>query len=834
MTRLPPRRAAWMLLLPLLAALPAAAGHTPAAPCACTPRPAAGPSETLALRPGAKLAAPRILTVASPARGLRQARQDLTPAPGQQSSGPVGTARPSTSPTESSSLTAPSATSVFPPQAAAPSATPHASDTPHASARPTPSPAAQPSPGPHFLPVSTTLGIGALAAAALTAALAARRARRTRPAADAPASAHTTHTEADFTRLERALHALTRDEDGNLPAVRAALLTSHTVRLLPDTSHTPPPPPFTDDPDGWWTLPHSTDLPDEAAARQPEAPYPALVTIGHTPSGDLMLLNLARTPAVLLDGQPDHITEVCTSLALELAMSPWAGRSEIVTVGFGEDLPQLLPGARITHLRNAAHARRDLSERLLEAHQMPGTPHPPYVLLCTSTLDAGTARELAGLIGKTATLPVTLIAPAHAATPHFPEADILDASLSGPQPLHSTGTDIILQRLDQADFLQITTALAAAGQDTAQEPQYEGHDETGPAVQPEPPAQSGRRTAQDTLLPADVSSASGDSEVFPALLAASSDPAAPRLVGQRVPHGAQTPGAVPSGKTPAAGALYARPVSASPSASAASERTGDKGEDGAADALHAPEIRVLGPIEVSGVPSTGHGPRIAQLAALLYFRPGRSADALCADMDPASPWSHTTLNARIHGLRRALGNDRAGRPYVPRRAAGEDPYRLAPAVRCDWTRFLQLIEEALPMGPAGLPGLERALALVRGRPFGAHPLPWAQPHQQEMITRIIDVARTVAAHRTASGPNRDLTLARQAIATGLDIDDSAEILYRAWIRVEDAAGNRPGLHTAIARIQHIAQTLDVPLQPETQHLIQQLLQTSGHERNPQP
>ncbi|MFF4139200.1 hypothetical protein ACFY1B_49260 [Streptomyces mirabilis] len=150
--------------------------------------------------------------------------------------------------------------------------------------------------------------------------------------------------------------------------------------------------------------------------------------------------------------------------------------------------------------------------------------------------------------------------------------------------------------------------------------------------------------------------------------------------------------------------------------------------------------------------STGHGPRIAQLAALLYFRPGRSADVLCADMDPVSPWSVSTLNARLQGLRRSLGSDPAGHPYVPRRKSGEDLYRLSPGVRRDWTRFLQLAERALPPGPAGLPGLERALALVRGRPFGGRPLPWAEPYQQEMITRITDVAHTVAIYRTPAGP----------------------------------------------------------------------------------
>ncbi|MFJ5535202.1 bacterial transcriptional activator domain-containing protein [Streptomyces sp. NPDC093261] len=229
--------------------------------------------------------------------------------------------------------------------------------------------------------------------------------------------------------------------------------------------------------------------------------------------------------------------------------------------------------------------------------------------------------------------------------------------------------------------------------------------------------------------------------------------------------------------------------------------------------------------------STGHGPRMAQLAALLYFRAGRSAHVLCADMDPVSPWSTSTLNARMQGLRSCLGSDPAGNPYVPRRKAGEDAYRLAPGVRCDWSRFLQLVESALPLGPSGLPDLEKALALVRGRPFGGRPLPWAEPHQQEMTTRIIDVAHTVATHRTPQGPHHDLNAARHAVTTGLDTDDTAELLYRDWMRIEHAVGKRSGLHTAITRIQHINRSLDCSPEMETEQLIDELLGDSGAARH---
>lgn len=92
-----------------------------------------------------------------------------------------------------------------------------------------------------------------------------------------------------------------------------------------------------------------------------------------------------------------------------------------------------------------------------------------------------------------------------------------------------------------------------------------------------------------------------------------------------------------------------------------------------------------------------------------------------------------------------------------------------------------------------------------------------------MITRIIDVAHTVAAYRIPAGPHHDLSIARQAVATGLDVDPTAELLYRDWMRLEAARQNRAGLHTAITRIQQINRDLDCSLETETTQLIDQLL-----------
>ncbi|MFE2487189.1 hypothetical protein ACFXGR_28535 [Streptomyces mirabilis] len=783
-------------------------------------KPGADHTDTQAPAPG-QSTAPAPQTSASSTPSSRPTRQ-----PGQGQG--AGSAAPR--PSASTSATA--------------SAEPSASDAPSPTAAAPQEPASSPASG--TLQLRTVLGAGALLAAAVTGALALRRLlqrRRRKPGETIAIASEISPAEAQLAaaaepggaaRLDVALrtlaHQAARDGDSELPQLRAARIGTRTLEVLPEDLAHEPRAPFAVGKNGWWLLPADAPLLDEEAAREVPAPYPALVTIGSTEAGDLLLLNLAQVPAVLLDGNPVHITEVCTSLALELGMSPWASDVEIVTIGFGEDLPQLLPTARIAHMRRAAHALRDLSERLLEAHQIPETQHQPYLLLCASALDADLAWEFADVIDKAGTVPVTLVAPASTAAAHFPEAEILNASLNEPQQLDYAGAEITVQRLEHAAYLQITTALKVSGQPShpAEGPWQEVPDEPDSRQQPQRlvPERTTAPTSDAATIPsraADVST-----EIFPALLAASTDPAGLRLLptAEAPAEAEEDPAQEDPGTETAADPAPAAPET---------DRGENSGEEGAAQEveeseahdLRAPEIRVLGPVEVTGVDSTGHGPRIAQLAALLYFRPGRSADILCADMDPVSPWSASTLNARLQGLRRSLGNDPAGHPYVPRRSSGDDPYRLSPSVRCDWTRFLQLVERALPLGPAGLPDLERALALVRGRPFGGRPLPWAEPYQQEMITRIIDVTHTVATYRTRTGPHHDLSTARQAIATGLDVDDAAELLYRDWMRIEAAAGNRQGLHTAITRVQQVNRALDCSLELETEQLINDLLNGSG-------
>ncbi|WP_406297841.1 hypothetical protein [Streptomyces sp. NBC_00150] len=698
----------------------------------------------------------------------------------------------------------------------------------------------------------TVLGAGALLAAAVTGALGLRRTlqrRRRKPGETIAITPQTSTAEAQLSaaadtdgapRLDTALRTLAHhlaqqhDDTAPLPVLRAARIGTRTIAVLPEDHDQEPVAPFTAGQDSWWVLPADAPLLDEEAAQDIPPPYPALVTIGSATAGDLLLLNLTQLPALLLDGAPLHITEVCTSVALELAMSPWAADAEIVTVGFGDELPQLLPTARITHLRQATHALRDLSEWLLETHQLPDTAHHPYVLLCASALDPDTSWQFADLLDRASSLPVTLIAPANTASGHFPQAETLNASLDEPQPLDCTGTTITVQRLEHTAYQQIANALRVSGQPPhpAEGAWQEVPDEPGGHQQtdPTPPQKPAVPTAAAPPSPRPTAATETNGEVFPALLAATTDPS-----GLRLPA---TPAAPPRGAEADHGAAAAD-ARVPASLAAATPRTGPQAteshapvpsstEDNAPTVgdtpdLHTPEIRVLGPVEVAGVDSAGHGPKLKQLAALLYFRPGRSAEVLCADMDPAHPWSTRTLNTRLQGLRSCLGSDPLGTLYVPRRKTRDDPYQLAPTVRCDWSHFLHLAQHALPRGPAGLTELETALTLVRGTPFAGRPLPWAEPLQQEMLTRIIDITHTVAVHRTAPGPHHDPIAARHAIMTGLNADESAELLYRDWMRLEAACRNRTGLNSAITRLQQVNQTLDCSPETKTTELINELL-----------
>ncbi|MFG2651259.1 LysM peptidoglycan-binding domain-containing protein [Streptomyces sp. NPDC048436] len=745
--------------------------------------------------------------------------------------------------------------------------------SPNSSASPAPStPAPAPSSvteKPSSVLNTRTAGVLVSLAAAVTLALTVRRIlqrRRARPGEliaipeeVSPAEAQMAQTAepAGPLRLDQALRTLAcqAGRDGHqLPAVRGARITGNSVQILPEDLQATPAPPFTSIESGWWVCDEGVELLEEQDAAQVDAPYPGLATIGADASGHLVLLNLPHAGVILLKGQQEQVEEILTSMALELGMSPWSTEAEVVVTGFGEGLNHLLPTSRIAYMRESAHTARDFAESLLEAHQEPTGNRPPYLILCAPQLTADSAWQIAETFDKAAdVMQVALIAPTSPSIDLlFEQSEVIDASSSQPQRIDILGTEITLQRLQRQAVDEITAALAVSGQDAhpAKGPWQHVPCETQTAHatrtttatrQPDQTPDASRITdsASPTSPPvaADAANEGGHDSpmdaanlgVFPALLAASSSPAAINL-----PTPSDTPDRP---NAPAAHAKEEEEEKETVPAEASTPLPWLQMAPNRSIAPHTPPqhagprdpvIQILGPVALSGVAASRHGTREAQLAALLHLKPGRSAATLCADMDPAKPWSTDTLNARLGGLRRSLGNDENGDPYVPRRAIKSDPYALSDKVCCDWHHFQRTAEAALPHGPAGLGQLEKALDQVHGRPFGAQPLPWSEPLQQEMTLRIVHVAHTVATYRLTAGPHHDLTLARRAIATGLEVDQIAELLYRTWFKIEAAAGNRGGLNAAISRLETVNRSLDLSPEMETEQLIRQLLdQTVG-------
>lgn len=675
--------------------------------------------------------------------------------------------------------------------------------------------------------VTLVAGIGTLLAASLAAALGVKRVlqqRRRRAGQTIAIDTDPTDLEqvinaggepAGIELLDSALRTLGHHAAATgreLPDIRGALVSDRTVRLIPDDPRSEPAIPFTADDTGLWTLDADAELLDQDAASEVAAPYPGLVTLGATDDGDLLLANLLHLRTLLLNGDADDVLAVARAMALEAGTSSWSDRCEVVTVGLGTRLASLLPKGRIRAMPHLPAVAADLGALLVEVHQnttSPATkgsdtaPPLPWILICATEVDAEHAWQLADAVAAARNLPVSVILPAGEATRQaFPDAEEITATDAAHAALSPLGRPVQLQRLTDDQYRQYVHALDVTEQNatpaTGAWQRAEDHDVAAASPSPGP---------QSVPLHTDAGESRESSDAgapFPALLA-SATPSRIRLVG---PSPATCDAAPPRNGEPAGERVGLPPQ----------DETGiDEGQDGS----DAPQISVLGPLHVDGITNTGHGPKLAALAALIHLRPHRSADALCTAMDPLSPWSKRTLQSRLSELRSRLGHTTGGEPYLPR--PGKSGYAFHPAIRSDWARFQQYATRGLAAGPgAGLPDLENALGLVRGRPFAGQDYPWADSVEQEMLARITDIAHTLATwHAESDTP--DLDAARHAALRGLDIHPMAEVLHRDVMLIEQAAGNTAAVRKAIARVQQVCRHYDISPEFLTEQTIQHVL-----------
>ena len=167
----------------------------------------------------------------------------------------------------------------------------------------------------------------------------------------------------DVTFLDRALRGLTRaaaDGHGRLPDVVAARLTDDALELtLADPEHDAPEPWRSDEAGTTWTLNRRDADPRDAGGQLPEcyAPYPTLVSVGHTPTGEQWLLDLEQVGFLSLTGDIDRCMDLARFIAAELAHNAWSDIVDVTLVGFGPEMTALNP-ERLTHTDNLRDGHR--------------------------------------------------------------------------------------------------------------------------------------------------------------------------------------------------------------------------------------------------------------------------------------------------------------------------------------------------------------------------------------------------------------------------------------------------------------------------------------------
>ncbi|MFE5587340.1 hypothetical protein [Kitasatospora sp. NPDC056531] len=271
--------------------------------------------------------------------------------------------------------------------------------------------------------------------------------------------------------LDRALHTLAHQHPQTLPQIIGARVQQDRVEILVEDPDAQPLAPFSDRPGGWWGVRGDRAIllgADEA--RTVPAPYPVLATIGTAEDGALLLADLHHARVLLLDGDEQSMREVARGIAMEASTALWANDAEIMTAGFGLELQQHLPQCRTMFVPRLATATADLARVMVEVHQAVhegGEQPQPWMVVCSAVPSPDKLYEFADVVGKVpAGVRVAAVLPAAGqARERFPDAEVLDANLvTELQSLESLDAEVVLQRVTDEVYRQLTADLATAAQ----------------------------------------------------------------------------------------------------------------------------------------------------------------------------------------------------------------------------------------------------------------------------------------------------------------------------------------------------------------------------------
>lgn len=231
------------------------------------------------------------------------------------------------------------------------------------------------------------------------------------------------------------------------------------------------------------------------------------------------------------------------------------------------------------------------------------------------------------------------------------------------------------------------------------------------------------------------------------------------------------------------------------------------------------EVRVLGPVQVHGVPPINRRRTVELIAHLALHPNGVTGSQLKTAIWPDTIPSQDTFNVTVHRARSGLGISRDGAHHLPHAVTNGSSYSLGAHVTSDLARFTDLAARSRsaidPVEEAKL--LKQALELLRGQPFeGSQGYEWAYTEGivVEAEAMIADTAHRLAQLALASG---DAALATWAATKGLMAVPGSEPLYRDRMQAAHLNGDPAAVDRIVDELCRYVETLDPldDLHPDT-------------------
>ncbi len=650
--------------------------------------------------------------------------------------------------------------------------------------------------------IRTSFGVGALAAAGVVSLIGARRylQRRTRrrgammampvgPAALIEQELRATANPMAIEEVDLALRSLAahcREAGTALPEIRVARLTATTLELYTTEPELLPAPWIATADGRLWSYDADTaDLNKEALAEIP-APYPALVCLGQDLENAHILVDLETVTEINVAGPQHEAEEILAAMAIELATSQWADDLNVTLVGAFPEMEDVLQTGRIRYLPTVGRLfeelqRRADSDRLhLNVDDVTDPHHAritavapstwfPEIIMLTRPLTTQQTEQLDRLLTELPRVAIASVAISEKAGEW--SINLQDDGTAIIEPLQLAITPQMVSTDAYQRVLEIVD-IANNGQKAANETNPQVVDSMFAEMtaylntvdlQPKNPAHAQITTDDEDTPeeePSTPSSSSTDAESVPS-------------GSTEVPH-------EPLG--PAEGIPY---------------------------------LRVLGPVELVGAEGPVEPNRAARLTEFLAFLmltdnpiTGRQCDDAIWPNRKKEDNSSTRAPATSR-LRKWLGATPDGQLRLD-----VNNFQVS-EVGCDWHEFAKTTDGPLDKIPTEQ--LAAALTLVRGTPFKSAAVKnlyysWAEPIQQTMVSRIVDVVYELATRQLV---DEDWLECETTLSIGIDIEPGDEELWRMRILAAYARHNKPAMEEATARLFAQLEAFDVAPEPQT-------------------